>query len=220
MGERGRPPKGEFKNKLATISTRVTSDTREALEGAANKSGRSLSQEIEWRLRRSFDEERKIMDNLGGPESYAFLRLIAQSIDMTARQAGVIATLVRGHPVHWVNDPYVYDQAVKAVNVVLEAFRPAGDRARPKIEVSAGPGENQEETEQAVDQVLDVLGEGLGAWGPAYAVELLREVAKAPELPGVPQASTQKSETKELAERVRPVLGDLAKRLTRSEEDE
>ena len=217
MSERGRRPKGEFRNKLATISTRVTSDTREALEVAAAKSGRSLSQEIEWRLRRSFDEERKIMDNLGGPESYAFLRLIAQSIDMTARQAGVIATLVRGHPVHWVNDPYVYDQAVKAVHVVLEAFRPAGDRARPKIEGSAG---KNKETEQAADQVLDVLGEGLGAWGPGYAVELLREVAKAPELPGVPQASTQKSETKELAERVRPILGDLAKRLNRSEEDE
>ena len=218
MSERGRRPRGEFKNKLATISTRVTSDTREALEGAAAKSGRSLSQEIECRLRRSFDEERKIVDILGGPESYAFLRLIAQSIDMTARQAGVIATLVRGHPVHWVNDPYVYDQAVKAVHVVLEAFRPAGDRARPKIEGSAG--ENQEGTEQAADQVLDVLGEGLGAWGPGYAVKLLREVAKAPDLPGVPQAPTQKSETKELAERVRPILGDLAKRLTRSNNNE
>ena len=219
MSARGRRPKGEFKNKLATISTRVTSDTREALEGAAAKSGRSLSQEIEWRLRRSFDEERGIVDKLGGPESYAFLRLIAQSIDMTARQAGNIASRARGHSVTWLNDPYVYDQAVKAVIVVLEAFRPEGDPARPKLKVRAGGGQTQEETDRLTDQVLDVLGEGLG-WGAGYAIDLLRHVARAPEVPGVPQTETEKSETQELAERVRPILGDLAKRLTRSEEDE
>ena len=219
MSERGRPPKGKFRNKLATISTRVTSDTREALETAAAKSGHSLSQEIEWRLRRSFDEERNIVDNLGGPESYAFLRLIAQSIDMTARQAGAIASRARGQTATWLNDPYVYDQAVKAVNVVLEAFRPEGDSARPKIKVRAAPGQTQEDADQLTDQILDVLGEGR-VWGPGYALELLHQVVKAPELPGVPQEATEKSETQELAERVRPILGDLAKRLTRSEENE
>ena len=106
-----------------------------------------------------------------------------------------------------------------AAEGVVDVFRRVGgDRARPKMEVSAAPGQTQEETEQLANQVLDVLGEGL-SWGPGYAVELLREVAKAPEVPGVPEP-IQKSETQELAERVRPILGDLAKRLTRSEEDD
>ena len=35
------------------LATRVTMETRKALDAAASKSGRSLSQEIEYRLRNS-----------------------------------------------------------------------------------------------------------------------------------------------------------------------
>ena len=101
----------------------------------------------------------------------------------------------------------------------MEAFRPEGDPVRPNLKVRAASGQTQEETDRLTDQILDVLGEG-HAWGPGYALELLREVARAPELPGIPQAATEKSEAQELAERVRPILGDLAKRVTRSEENE
>jgi hypothetical protein len=47
----GRKPKGEFAGKTATITTRVQPDTRDALEEAAQASGRSLSQEVEFRLK-------------------------------------------------------------------------------------------------------------------------------------------------------------------------
>jgi uncharacterized protein (DUF1778 family) len=49
----GRKPKGEFAGKTATITTRVQPDTRDALEEAAQASGRSLSQEVEFRLKAS-----------------------------------------------------------------------------------------------------------------------------------------------------------------------
>jgi hypothetical protein len=49
----GRKPRGEFSNKRAQLATRVTIETRKALDAAARKSGFSLSQEIEHRLRDS-----------------------------------------------------------------------------------------------------------------------------------------------------------------------
>jgi hypothetical protein len=49
----GRKPQGEFSNKRALLATRVTLETRKSLDAAARKSGRSLSQEVEYRLRDS-----------------------------------------------------------------------------------------------------------------------------------------------------------------------
>jgi hypothetical protein len=49
----GRKPRGEFSNKRAMLATRVTTETRKALDAAASISGLSLSQEVERRLRDS-----------------------------------------------------------------------------------------------------------------------------------------------------------------------
>jgi hypothetical protein len=54
----GRKPRGEFKGKSATLTTRITPETRAAMESAAQKSGRSLSQEVERRLIDSVRNER------------------------------------------------------------------------------------------------------------------------------------------------------------------
>lgn len=47
----GSKPKGPFKGKTATLTTRITAETRRALEAAAKRSRRSLSQEAEHLLR-------------------------------------------------------------------------------------------------------------------------------------------------------------------------
>ncbi len=47
----GRPPRGELKNKDSVFTTRITAETRHALEAAAKKRGRSLSREAEVGLR-------------------------------------------------------------------------------------------------------------------------------------------------------------------------
>jgi hypothetical protein len=43
----GRKPLGEFKGKTTTLTTRITPQTKAALERRAKQHGRSLSQEIE-----------------------------------------------------------------------------------------------------------------------------------------------------------------------------
>jgi len=55
----GRKPRGEFRGKAATLATRVRPDTRAALDRAAKENKRSLSQEVEYRLRLSIGLDRK-----------------------------------------------------------------------------------------------------------------------------------------------------------------
>lgn len=50
----GPKPRGPFQDKRKTLTTRITEDTRARLDAAAQQTGRSLSQEIELRLEKSF----------------------------------------------------------------------------------------------------------------------------------------------------------------------
>jgi hypothetical protein len=72
----GRPPKheGELLSKNRTFRVRGTLD--EQLEAAAQKAGRSVSEEIERRLDDSF----RIEELYGGPRTSAMFRVIADSI--------------------------------------------------------------------------------------------------------------------------------------------
>src|SRR5262245_47348861 len=49
----GRKPQGEIKGKSATFATRITPETRAALDRSAKRNGRSLSQEVEILLNRA-----------------------------------------------------------------------------------------------------------------------------------------------------------------------
>ena len=63
----GRPARGPYTDKRKTLTTRITADMREALEDAAKKADRSLSQEIELRLEQSF----RVGDLFGGGQNLA-----------------------------------------------------------------------------------------------------------------------------------------------------
>jgi hypothetical protein len=69
----GTKPKGPYQDKRAALTTRITQETRSALEDAARVSGRSLSQEIEFRLVQSIRDE----DGFGGNENAALFRMLA-----------------------------------------------------------------------------------------------------------------------------------------------
>jgi hypothetical protein len=53
----GRKPNGPLRHKTATLTTRITEGTRAALVAAAERGGRSLSQEVELRLIATLDME-------------------------------------------------------------------------------------------------------------------------------------------------------------------
>lgn len=104
-----------------TVQARTTARTRERLEQAAKKSGRSLSQELEFRLDQSLDiddivaatvqrSEFNIVEAMGGPQTYS---LICDIRD-------VIAAVETGLGGPWHQKP----EGKAAIYKVLEAVLP------------------------------------------------------------------------------------------------
>ena len=80
MARRGRRPKGEYPEKKRVFASRIREDTWEMLQRTAAKSGRSLSQEFEFRLRRSLDDDEKIESAFGNLKTFGLMKLAAQAV--------------------------------------------------------------------------------------------------------------------------------------------
>lgn len=103
----GRPPRraGELLSKNRTFRVRAELDA--ALNAASAKSGRSVSEEIERRLERSFEVEDFITAALGGPA------LRSHALSMLAAFASGGERVANGRPAEeWLKDPECYRSAV------------------------------------------------------------------------------------------------------------
>lgn len=118
MGKRGPAPKGEYSSQTAVLSTRITPELRARLEAEVKKSRKTLSREIEHRLRRSFIEDDKISEAFGSRQNYALMRMISMLIETIHFPAYSVKD--------WREDPDQYDQVIKKINGVFEALRPPG----------------------------------------------------------------------------------------------
>jgi hypothetical protein len=88
---RGRPPVPSDKAKRHPLGIRTTRELKDLLQRAADSAGRSVAQEVELRLERSFDADAA----LGGARTAAVLRAIA----------GVICAAWRGAADEWLDNP-------------------------------------------------------------------------------------------------------------------
>ncbi len=123
MTARGRPKKDLAEKKSGNISTRLRGDLRGRLEKEAREAGRTLSDEIARRLVRSFSEDERLMERVGGPENLALLMLIAESLkDLHS---------ITMQP--WHRDRFTFDHAVAAVGELLSYFRPEGRAKAPTV---------------------------------------------------------------------------------------
>jgi hypothetical protein len=86
----GRPPRHDDDRLRKNRTFRVSSSLDQRLQTAANQSGRSVSEEIEWRLDRSFDTSALVGTLLAGPEN-------------ATRLLGLLARAMMLTP-HWVQD--------------------------------------------------------------------------------------------------------------------
>lgn len=126
----GRKPKGEISGKSAVFSTRITPETRAALEAAARKNGRSLSQEIERRLRFG------LVDSRDEPKE---LQALLHAISHIAKR---IAGLESGS---WRADAFRAKAFRIAVDRLLEKLSPDGPITTPanlKAFYDSIPGEH------------------------------------------------------------------------------
>src|SRR5665213_3311745 len=121
MGKRGPSPQGEYSGKSKVFSTRIRADLRSSLDAAAKVSGRSLSQEVEHRLRRTFVDEDRSENAFGSRRNYLLMRMAATALQSAQNPQNPKA--------EWLDDPVAFDQAMKFLNAVLKQVRPKGSAA-------------------------------------------------------------------------------------------
>jgi TraY domain len=124
MGRRGPEPRGEYPNKTGVLSTRIRPDTRKRLVEAAAASGRSLSQEIEFRLRRTLVDEPANAEMFGGLKNFRLMQLVG--IAMTLRNPDRPGA-------SWVDDPGLFVEVLRVIHHLLWAIRPPGTEQQFKL---------------------------------------------------------------------------------------
>jgi hypothetical protein len=118
----GRKPRGDYRGKAATFTTRIQPELRAALDKAARESNRSLSQEVERRLDESFKIAAKIARDFGPPHIAAFSHLVSE--------VGRMAELMTGK--RWREDRFTFEAFKSAVNILLDRLAYDGDLQLPE----------------------------------------------------------------------------------------
>jgi hypothetical protein len=135
LRRRGRPPlSGEAKR--GSFHTRLRESLKNQLDAAAEAAGRSLSEEIEYRLERSFRDDRESIELIRNEQFEGMLLLLIPAMayagDRTRFNALDRPQLL-AEPLpstdDWMLDPSAFDQAVQAANTIFQALRPDGDPA-------------------------------------------------------------------------------------------
>jgi hypothetical protein len=136
MGKRGPQPQGEYGRNIprtAVLSTRLQPDTRARLLQSSKANRRSLSQELEHRLRGSFIDEDRVVDFYGGQPNAAILKLIGAVIQSTCTN-WLVKTEdswvpdLHKDPGEWLRDPKLFDEVLTAIIHTLMWFKPGGGR--------------------------------------------------------------------------------------------
>lgn len=117
---RGRPRVAN--PKTAVFATRITPQLRDDLEKAKAASGRrSLSEEIELRLKESLRQDERIAATWGSVNTLAIFQACAMAI----------RTIEFGQPKRWYDDPDLHEQAMFATVVVQSILGPKGEAPSP-----------------------------------------------------------------------------------------
>lgn len=129
----GRPGRPRTVGERVPLGLRVTPELKAKLDSAAKDSGRSQSQEVELRLEQSLRSEGTLYDALDlayGRELTAVVLTLARALHFSGTRTAFVSKFTEEGIEKWMSNPYAFDQAISAANVVLEAFRPEG-----KVEV-------------------------------------------------------------------------------------
>lgn len=108
------------------IGLRVPDELRDQIQMAASQRGVSVNKEITDRLQNTFDEDVRISSNRENDNLYAVLRVVAAAMELAGPSAAVTSTLNPDAMKMWLENPFAYDQSVKAAVAILDALRPPG----------------------------------------------------------------------------------------------
>lgn len=177
----GRKPQGEFSQLTSPFSLRMPEDLRKQLEGAAKKSGRSVSQELLIRLNVSFARER---DMERDPAMRALCFLIAEIASQVVGPHKFNEETKTETPIHnWRFEPFFYRAFKLAVGRILDLLEPMGDISPPKIRIEFGPNSGLA-TQAEADQLAGILKQSFSSPEARadYAIDyILRWLIEAPQ---------------------------------------
>ncbi len=143
------------------LSLRVTPELKEKLDNAAQASGRSQTQEIEFRLERSFDRSELLPETMAltyGRELAGLLMVMGQALKDSSMLSVVMLEPTGESLSAWFQDPFVYDQAAKALYKIVNHFRPNGEVVSPPRAQSFAKRSGGEEIgSQIATAVLDAV---------------------------------------------------------------
>ncbi len=139
-----------------TTSTRITPELRAKLDAAAEQSERSLAQEVEIRLERSFAEEksqaeisdeavRGVYTSFGKLETFLVARLLANAIHTIEAVTGK----------NWMDDPEAHRQTQEACKNILDAFRPPGGKGPMGIDHTFGESVGKDAAIRAIESEFE-----------------------------------------------------------------
>jgi hypothetical protein len=123
----GRKPKGEFAALASPLSIRMSKEMRTELEAAANKRGRSISQEVLRRLTDSFYKDRtKDRDRT--------VRALCYLISDMASKMNYIPGIDKHSSSEWRTNPFIFKAFKTAVASLLDFLEPPGKIISPLTE--------------------------------------------------------------------------------------
>jgi hypothetical protein len=140
--KRGRPALPPDPTKKSQLSVMVTATIKLRLEQEARRQGRTMSQEAEARLERSFDRQdllTEVMEPTYGGQTMALLLILGEAMRTTAGLTQAMWALERGisptvldlqntdHHDRWLHDPRAFASLIEAIRRVLEGLQPTDD---------------------------------------------------------------------------------------------
>jgi len=197
---KGRPPVPPEARRSRNFTFRSREALHLQLGTAAKIAGRSVSEEIEFRLEWSFFGQRATIEALDlayDKELVRILLVAAEAMSAVGPHAAFIVTYAPKDSRNWLNNPYAFAQATQAAHAVLDALKPPGDPTPPQVKplITVGDQLRPGHDPNAIYANL----------GRAFANTILEEAAT---------GYTRTTGTVERARRLHRLLGPLAERLT------
>jgi hypothetical protein len=150
---RGRPRRRQPKpGERVSLGLRVTPRLKAALDQAAKDSGRSQSQEAEFRIEQSFRDEDRFIEALElayGMELAALLLLLGDLMRYVGIPAAVLSSGKPEEMLSWWNNAYAFSVAAAAAKRVLDRAAPSGEAAPTDWSV-----EGQEKADRFIAEIL------------------------------------------------------------------
>jgi hypothetical protein len=140
MARLGRPTKKAKPGTKASLGLKVTATLKARLEEAAAESGRTQSQEAEYRLERSFDRLnllREVLELGYGRELAGLVQTIGDTairVAWSARGVMFVYDRAKAEKVsidQCLSDPWIFDEVASAVAILLKHLAPTGDAQPP-----------------------------------------------------------------------------------------